>query len=47
MLQFHPCIVGFSCIDFACSHEGFDVTPLRDGLAMHGIHISVCEDILK
>lgn len=41
MLRFHPCAVGFACIDLACSARGFDVAPLRDGLASSGIAIEV------
>lgn len=42
MLRFHPCTVGFACIDVACEANGFDVTPLRVGLAARGIVVEVC-----
>jgi hypothetical protein len=41
MLRFHPCSVGLACIEVACEAHGFDVTPLRDGLAARGIFIDV------
>ena len=41
MLRFHPCAVGLACIDLACEAHGFDVSPLREGLALRGIHVDV------
>jgi hypothetical protein len=41
MLRYHPCAVGFACIELACSARGFDVAPLREGLEASGIRVEV------
>lgn len=41
MLRFHPCAVGFGCVDLACAARGFDAAPLSTGLRGSGIDVQV------